>query len=95
MNTKLPQSFKPYFWSYDFSKIDPEKNKKTVVSQVANYGTISDWKWLVGYYGWDAVRDIFLGLRSGEIKKRTLKLASVLFDFNPNNIVGHVLRSSH
>ena len=91
MNSKLPQSFKPYFWSYDFSKIDADQNKKTVVSQVTNYGTIDDWKWLTGYYGWNTVRDIIIGFRHGEIKKRTLKLASILFDFNLNDIGKHAL----
>jgi hypothetical protein len=91
MNSKLPLSFKPYFWSYDFSKIDMNKNKKTVVSQIANYGSISDWKRLIDCYGWKTVRETLLGLRPGEINKRTLKLASILFDFNPNKIESHAL----
>ena len=95
MNSKIPQSFKPYFWSFDFSKIDPDQNKKTVISQVTNYGTISDWKWLVGYYGWSMVRDTLMNFRSGEIKERTLKLASILFDFNLSDVAKHALRSSN
>jgi hypothetical protein len=95
MSKKLPQSFKPYFWSYDFSKIDSDKNKKTVVSQITNYGTIDDWRWLVRNYGWSGVRDTLIDFRPGEIKKRTLKLASIVFDFNLKDIKSHALRGSH
>lgn len=95
MNKHLPQSLKPYFWSYDFSKIDPEKNRKIIISQVMNYGNLVGWKWLVNNYGWDELRGIILDFRPDEIKKRTLKLASLWFDFNPNNINAHALRSSN
>ncbi|MCX6716398.1 MAG: hypothetical protein NTV72_00520 [Candidatus Taylorbacteria bacterium] len=91
MNSKIPQTLKPYFWSYDFSKIDPDKSSKTVVSQIINYGNISDWKWLVSYYGIDSVRQIIINLRPGEIKKRTLKLASLIFNFNLGQIKSNAL----
>lgn len=37
----LPESFRPFFWSYRFEDLDPQKHKKTVIVQLVNYGTLA------------------------------------------------------
>jgi hypothetical protein len=37
----LPQTFRPLLWSYDFSRIDPLKHKKTIIVQALNYGLLA------------------------------------------------------
>jgi len=30
-NLTLPETFRPLLWSYDFSRIDPLRHKKTII----------------------------------------------------------------
>ena len=76
----LPETFRPLFWSYDFSRIDPERHQKTIIVQVLNYGTFSQWRWLIETYGREAVRGVLERIPATEIKPRTRRLASLVFD---------------
>ena len=71
---RLPESFRPFFWSYDFEKLDPDDNKKTIIIQVINYGDMKQWAWLSRYYGLDMIKEILSSLPINEIKPRTREL---------------------
>ena len=78
-NGTLPETFRPLLWSYDFSRIDPLKHKKTIILQALNYGTLAHWRWLVQSYGREGVRDVLTHVPASEIKPRSLRLASLVF----------------
>jgi hypothetical protein len=78
-NGTLPETFRPLLWSYDFSRIDPLKHKKTIIVQTLNYGTLAHWRWLVQSYGREGVRDVLTHVPASEIKPRSLRLASLVF----------------
>jgi hypothetical protein len=78
-NSTLPETFRPLLWSYDFSRIDPLKHKKTIILQALNYGTLAHWRWLVQSYGREGVRDVLTHVPASEIKPRSLRLASLVF----------------
>ena len=88
----LPVFFKPILWSYDFEKIDPDRNKKTIVVQAINYGDLKHWRWLAKTYGGNAVADILSKVPATEIKPRARRLASVLFSITNFN---YAPRGSH
>jgi hypothetical protein len=75
----LPETFRPILWSYDFSRIDPLKHKKTIIVQALNYGTLAHWRWLIQSYGREGVRDVLTHIPTSEIKPRSLRLASLVF----------------
>jgi len=75
----LPETFRPLLWSYDFSRIDPLKHKKTIIVQALNYGTLTHWRWLIQNYGREEVRDVLTHIPATEIKPRSLRLASLVF----------------
>jgi hypothetical protein len=75
-----PETLRPLFWSYDFSRIDLDRHQKTIIVQVLNYGTFSQWRWLIDTYGRDTVRAIIGQIPATEIKPRTHRLASLAFD---------------
>jgi hypothetical protein len=91
-NQTLPQTLRPLFWSYDFSRIEPERYKKTIIVQVLNYGTFTQWRWLVETYGREAVRTILEQIPAAEIKPRTRRLAALVFD---EPCFNYAPRSSH
>jgi hypothetical protein len=78
-NSTLPETFRPLLWSYDFSRIDPLKHKKTIILQALNYGTLAHWRWLVQSYGREGVREVLTHVPASEIKPRSLRLASLVF----------------
>jgi hypothetical protein len=78
-NSTLPETFRPLLWSYDFSRIDPLKHKKTIIVQALNYGTLAHWRWLVQSYGREGVRDVLTHVPASEIKPRSLRLATLVF----------------
>lgn len=79
MQNRLPDSFRPLMWSYEFDRIDPQTNKKTVIVQAINYGTLAHWRWLRETYGTTAVRDILASIPATEIRPQARRLASLIF----------------
>lgn len=77
---KLPASFKPFFWSYDFFSINPEKQPKTVIVNLINYGDLKHWRWLIDCYGKAKIRNILKEIPATEIRDRSRKLAGLLFN---------------
>lgn len=75
----LPSSFKSLLWSYDFARVDPRRDKKTIIINTINYGDLEHWKWLAGFYGKEAMQDMLTRVRPTEIRPRALRLASLLF----------------
>ncbi len=91
-HASLPDSFRPLFWSYRFEELDPRKDKKTVVVQLVNYGSLDHWGWLVRQYGRVEIRNVLQSIPATEIKPRTRELASILFSIPAWN---HALRGAH
>jgi hypothetical protein len=82
---KIPVNLENLFWSYDFKSLDLEKDKKLIVKQILNYGTIEDWKWLVSVYGKTGVQETISKLYESEFRPQSLKLAQILFNSKPSH----------
>lgn len=85
MDKGLPIFFKPILWSYNFSKIDSARNKKTIIVNTINYGDLKHWKWLAKYYGIKEVQNELKEISASEFRPPALKLASILFSVNTFN----------
>lgn len=75
---KLPEFFRPLFWSYDFSLIDPVGDKERIIVNTINYGDWKHWRWILSYYGAEGVRKIIEGIPVSEFRERALKLICLL-----------------
>ena len=82
---KIPNRLKPLFWSYEFESLSLEKNKKLIVKQILNYGTIEDWKWLLSMYTEKGVQETISKLYKSELRSGSLKLAQILFNSTPSH----------
>jgi hypothetical protein len=82
---QLPNSFKPILWSYDFEKIDPQNDKKTVVVNTINYGSLDHWKWIKDFYGEKEIRNLLENIPRTEFRKEALGVASILFKVTKHN----------
>ena len=77
-SSKLPSFFKPILWSYDFSSLDLEKHKKTIIVNTINYGNWKHWKWIVKTYGKKEVKRVIQNTPASEFRKSALKLICLL-----------------
>jgi len=82
---KIPDGLKPLFWSYKFESLSLEKNRKLIVKQILNYGTIEDWKWLLSTYTKKGVQETISSLYESELRSGSLKLAQILFNSTPSH----------
>ena len=89
---RLPEAFRPFFWSYRFEDLDSHKDEKTIVVNLINYGSLGHWRWLVSQYGTVKVKQILESVPETEIKPRTRSLASLLFSISSWR---HAYRSAH
>ncbi len=79
-NSQLPSFFKPLFWSYEFSSIDPGRDKKTIIINTINYGKWKDWLWLIKFYGEKTFKKTFQEIPATEFRKPALKLICLLLN---------------
>lgn len=81
----LPDYFRPLLWSYNFSSLNAEKDKKVIILNAINYGDLKHWKWINNYYGREAVRRLLSDMPATELRPRVVKLARLLFSLNKLN----------
>lgn len=81
----LPYYFKRILWSYDFTSINPIKDKKTIIVNAINYGDLKHWRWLVEFYGKEAVVNVLETIPATELRIGARNLASALFSINKFN----------
>lgn len=81
---KLPLFFKPLLWSYDFSKVDLEKYKRSIIVNTINYGDLKHWKWIIEYYGANILQKELSKMAKSEIRPRAMKLAELFLSIKPS-----------
>jgi hypothetical protein len=76
----LPQSFKPFFWSFDFSKLDIEKNKKTIIEQILTYGTFLVTKELFEIYSKEEIKLVLNKIRVSPYNKKSINYWNIVLN---------------
>lgn len=74
---------KTLFWDTDFDSLDPDRNARYIIERVVMYGTLSDLRKILNYYGWGRVHRETL--QSRELDPKSLSFLSCLFDTPPEN----------
>ena len=54
----LPKFLQPCFPSWDVKNLDKTKDKKLIITQILNYGTEKDLKWLAKVYSGKDLRQV-------------------------------------
>ena len=69
----------PYLlWSFNKSKVDPQKMYKTIIEQIVERGSIKDIAHIIKYYGLNQVQDVTL--RMPVLNPKRVNLMSLLWD---------------
>jgi len=87
----IPPSAKPVFWSYDVEKLNPEADKRLIISQILNYGTAEATFWLFRTYGKEDIRKEASLIPRGQWDKKSLALWSLYLGINPQTRQNKIL----
>jgi hypothetical protein len=87
MNNPIPDFVKTFLWSYNLSKIDLQKDKKRIITNVLNYGTRESTDWLFSVYNKDDIAETIKNPFPGEWNKKSLNFWSFVFNVTAGNTV--------
>ena len=76
----LPLSFKPYLWSYDFEKLDKEKNKTTIIQSLLEFGKLEDTKKMFKIYTKTEIKNVLKKMRPNPFDKKSLNYWKLMLD---------------
>ena len=79
----IPPSIHPFLWSYDVEKLDMERDKKRIITNVLNLGTAQATKWLFRVYSREDIKETVANPLTGEWSKKSLNFWSIIFNINP------------
>ena len=54
---------KHLFWDVNRNNLDLERSKKTIITNVLDYGLINDWNIIYNYYGIDEIAKTVINLK--------------------------------
>ncbi len=70
----VPKSVAAALWSYDVTKMDTERDKVRIITNVLNYGTFEAVEWVRNYYAPKEITMIVANPRRGEWTPKSLNL---------------------
>jgi hypothetical protein len=76
---KLPESFRPIMWSYDFEACDTETMPRTIILQALQYGTLSDWRFITDTYGKNVIKNVIEESPDTTIRSKLKPLLRIAF----------------
>jgi len=79
---KIPKSLQSVLWSYNLNEMDLEEDKEIIITQVLNYGTWEDVKWLYSVYSEKDIKKIVSHPKKGLWFERVLNFWEKMFDIN-------------
>jgi len=75
----IPKDLFPVLWSYDVAKLDPWRDRHSIIVNTVNYGDLKQWRWLVESYGTKEVQQVLGEAKSSTVlRRRARKLFSLL-----------------
>jgi len=81
---------KELFWEYDVTKLDLERDYRTIIPRVLERGTWDDWKESMQIYGKAKIQEVLLQTRY--LNEKSLHFAAFLFDTPIENFTCYGLK---
>lgn len=79
---RVPKQFQRVLWSYDVNKMDLEKDKREIITQVLNYGTWEDLKLLYKLYSEKEIKEVVKNPRRGVWFEKVLNFWVLMFNIH-------------
>lgn len=82
----LPKYLQPFLWSYEIAKLDPERHKKRIITNLLNCGDTQALHWLFKVYDRQEIREVVSNFSPGEWSKKSLNFWRLFFEIKENEI---------
>lgn len=76
----IPETFKPYLWSYDFDKLDKENNKNIIIENVLNYADFKSSTQLFDLYTIDEIKNVLNTTKQNSFNKKSFNFWNVVLN---------------
>ena len=86
----IPDFVKPFLWSYDVSKLDIEKDKKRIITNVLNHGTKEATDWLFSIFNINDITEVIENPIPGEWNKKSLNFWSFILGVKIGDTVRNI-----
>lgn len=80
---QILEKFKPFLWSFDIVKIDLDKDKKRIITNVLNLGTLEATDLLFKVYSRKEIKKLIKNPLPGEWGDKSLNYWSIIFNIKP------------
>ncbi len=91
----IPTCIHPFLWSYDVAKMDLDRDKKRIITNVLNLGTAQATDWLFETYSKEEIKDAITNPFAGEWNKKSLHYWSMILDVKPGNLKRKIPEKQH
>jgi hypothetical protein len=87
----IPSYVHPFLWSYDINLLSISRDKKRIITNVLNLGTLEATKWLFETYSYGDLKEAVVNPLPGEWSKKSLNFWSLIFEARPLAVNERVL----
>lgn len=68
----IPSFIRPFLWSYDIEKLDLSRDKKRIITNILNLGTVLATRWLFDVYSQEDIKEAVAHPLAGTWNKKSL-----------------------
>ena len=86
----VPYVFRPFLWSCDVDKMDLERDKKRIITNVLNFGTAEATDELFKTYSDKIIKKTILSPFPGEWSEKSLNFWSLILDVTPTKAARNI-----
>lgn len=78
----LPSFLQPFLWSYKVENLNPETDKRYIITQILNYGDKEALRWLFSTYSEEEIKKIIANPRQGMWLDEVLNFWTKIYNIN-------------
>ena len=79
----IPAYIRPFLGSYDIDKLDLRRNRKRIITNVLNWGTLRATNWIFKVYDKKDIKEVIKNPLPGEWNKKSLNFWGLILDVEP------------
>jgi len=87
----IPSYAQPFLWSYDVNKLDLQRDKRRIITNILNLGTAESTDWLFKTYHKEDIKKAIIDPLPGEWDEKSLNFWSLILNIKPGSIKRNVL----
>lgn len=86
----IPSFLTPFLWSYDISRLDLQKDKKRIITNLLNGGTEEATNWLFQNFKREDMQEVIKNPLPGEWNKKSMNFWSLILEVPAGNTVRQI-----